>query len=79
MLKKIIATTVAAGLMVGHSAAATAAPIAADRAASPTGESENLKGMSGLVLVGLFIAIAAAIILLVEENKDDIDDLPASP
>ena len=82
MLKKIITSTVAAGLLVGHTAAATAAPIAfesADRAASPAANAEEFGGGSELLLILGFAAIAALIIVLVENEGNDIDDLPASP
>lgn len=82
MLKKIITSTVAAALLAGHSAAATAAPVAfesADRAASPVTEAEEFAGGSELLLILGFAAIAALIIFLVEDSENDFDDLPASP
>ena len=81
MLKKIIASAVAGTLAVS-SVAAAAAPIAfesADRAASNLGSSEELGEGSDAWLVLLFLALAAGIIVLVEQNEGDEDDLPASP
>ncbi len=80
MLKKIIASTVAAGLLAGNAVAASAAPIAfesANRAASPVASAEQMEEMSEAWLVLLFAAIAAAIILLVEGSEGT--ELPTSP
>lgn len=78
MIKKIIASTAVAGAMTLSSMAATAAPIAfesADRTASPVVQAEE--AMSEAWLVVLFGAIAAALIIVIEQKKGPT--LPASP
>lgn len=81
MLKKALASVVAAGLLTGQAVVAVAATDAAmpNRTASPVGEAEELAGMSPALLVGLFAALAAGLIILIEEEEDDVDDLPVSP
>ncbi len=81
MLKKIVASAVAAGLIAGHTAA-MAAPVAidsSDRSAAALDGAEGLEGGSEVWLILLFALVAAGIIVLIEGNEGDVDDLPASP
>lgn len=79
MIKKIIASVGAAGFLAAQSVAVVAAPVA-DRTSSPVAESEELAGISTVWLTVLFAALAAGIIILIEEEEDgDIDVLPVSP
>lgn len=82
MLKNIIASGVA-GVLAVSSVAASAAPVAfdsANRTATSVGDAEEIGGEGSEVwLVAVFAALAAAIIFLIEDSEDDIDDLPASP
>lgn len=78
MIKKIIASTAVAGAVTLSSVAATAAPIAlesVDRSASPVSDSEA--AISDVWLVVLFAALAAGIIVLIENGNGN--NLPTSP
>lgn len=77
MLKKTLASVVAAGLLTGQTVVAMAAT--PDRAAAPVGEADEFAGMSSAVLIGLFAVLAAGLIILIEEEENDVDDLPVSP
>lgn len=81
-MKKIIASAVA-GTIALTSVAAAAAPIAfqsATRTASPVAGAENLgEDASEIWVAIIFALVAAGIIVLIENEEDDIDDLPASP
>lgn len=81
MIKKVIASAAVAGLL-SVSVAANAAPIAfesATRAASPIGDAEEMEGGSGILIALIVAAVAAGLIVLIENNEGDVDDLPASP
>ena len=70
--RKVFASAVAAGLVLGSTAAA-AAPVA-DRAASPVEASEGLRGgwawfLAVLIVIGVIAVIAS----------DNNEDLPTSP
>lgn len=78
MLKKIFGSAVAAGLLAASSVAASAAPVAFERAGSPVGAAEELNGGSELLLIAAFGALAVAIIALIEASEND-PDLPVSP
>lgn len=76
-MKKLISAAVAAGLMVGTSANAVAAPVI-DRDAVTITEGENLEG-SGSLLIVLLVAAAIAGIIIAIESGEDPDSLPTSP
>lgn len=80
MLKKALASVVAAGLLTGQTVVAVAATDAAtpNRSASPVADTEQFAGGSAL-LIALFAALAVGLIVLIEEGEDDVDDLPVSP
>ncbi|WP_271077973.1 hypothetical protein [Aurantiacibacter sp. MUD61] len=75
-MKKIISSAVAAGLMLG-STAAVAAP-AIDREGAPVLNAEEA-GMDAGVIAAILAALAAiGLVILLEDNEDD-DPLPMSP
>lgn len=76
MFKKALSSLAVAGLVFGSTAAA-AAPAA--RTATPVSESENVGGVSNIVLILAFAALALGIILVIEGSEGDVEDLPASP
>ncbi len=84
MIKKLLASTAAAGLVVAPIAAqagtraidagVSIAPVAdaMARQASPVGESEQFwEGIPEWLLVFLFALIAAGIIIVIEHQEDD--------
>lgn len=75
-MKKIISSAVAAGLLLG-STAAVAQDATFDRAPANVEEAENLEGGTLLIILLIAAAIAGAI-FLIEESGDE-DDLPTSP
>lgn len=76
-MKKIITSAVAAGLVLGSTATAAAAP-AIDRApAVAAADAEELEG-GALIWVLLFAALAAGLVFWIE-GEEDVDDLPTSP
>lgn len=76
-MKKIITSAVAAGLVLGTSANAVAAPTI-DRDVAAVTEAEGLEG-SGSLLIILIIAAAIAAGIIALEDSEDFDDLPTSP
>ena len=75
IIRKSLLGIAAAGMIVG-STAATAAPVAMDRAGSDVAASEDLAGVGtfGLLLALLIVAGVIAIVM-----SDDDEDLPTSP
>ena len=77
-MKKIISSAIAAGLLLG-STAANAAPVI-DREAASLSDADGFGGDGdggGLLIVLLLAAIAAGIVIFIEDNEDE--DLPTSP
>lgn len=78
-MKRVIGSAVIAALMAASSIAASAAPVAFERAASPIGEAEDLDGEApDLLIVGIMGALGIAIIALIEAGSNS-PDLPVSP
>lgn len=72
MKKKIVASALGVALLAGQSAAVTAAPVS--RLAAPVEESEGVIGTAWIALI--FAAVAAGVIVAIEEGEDDA---PVSP
>lgn len=78
-MKKIIASTIAAGLIAGTTISA-AADTPLERAAAPTAQAEELgdeDGAGGILIVLLGAAAIAGIIIAIEDGQDE--DVPTSP
>lgn len=78
-MKKIIASTIAAGLIAGSTMTA-AADQSLERAAAPASEAEQMgeDGDAGTILVVLLgAAVAAGAVILIESGEDE--DVPTSP
>ena len=77
-MKKILSSVIAAGLVLGTTAA-NAAP-AIERNAASVSDAEGFGGDGeggGLLIILLLAAIAAGIVIFIEDNEDE--DLPTSP
>lgn len=77
-MKKLIASIALSALALSHTAVAAQSATAAARASSPVADSEELAG-AGIWAVVLAAVVGIGIIVLVEENEDDVDDIPVSP
>lgn len=79
-MKKIIASTIAAGLIAGTTITA-AADTPLERAAAPTAQGEQMGGEDGdagpILIVLLGAAAAAGAVILIESGEDE--DAPTSP
>ncbi|MFB0611307.1 hypothetical protein [Aurantiacibacter poecillastricola] len=75
-MKKIIASTIAAGLIAGTTLTATAAPAIRDAANVAQGEELGEEGGGPVLLVLAAAAIAAGVVILVENEEDE--DVPVS-
>lgn len=78
-MKKIIASTIAAGLIAGTTISA-AADTPLERAAAPTAQGEELgdeDGAGGILIVLLGAAAIAGAIIAIENGQDE--DVPTSP
>lgn len=78
-MKKIIASTIAAGLIVGTTITA-AADTPLERAGAPAAQGEELgdeDGAGGILIVLLGAAAAAALVIAIESGQDE--DAPTSP
>ena len=77
-MKKILSSVIAAGLVLGTTAA-NAAPVI-ERNAASVSDAEGFGGDGeggGLLIILLLAAIAAGIVIFIEDNEDE--DLPTSP